>query len=98
MPTPYLVIRLVPESPVDGATFSTYLNDLQIDVYQANTVPALSNHLGGTPWHAVPVVLAPIPGGNDYMGTTSLPTSSDTAFDSNNNNFGTTLNFVNTLG
>ena len=29
MAQPYLVARLIPEAPVDGATFSTYLENLQ---------------------------------------------------------------------
>lgn len=33
----YLVIRIHPDSPVDGATFSTYLNGLQIQVFLAGT-------------------------------------------------------------
>jgi hypothetical protein len=36
----YLVIRLVPTSPVDGATFATYLEDLEIQIYQANPAPS----------------------------------------------------------
>ena len=27
---PYVVVRLVPAEPVDGATFSTYLDGLQL--------------------------------------------------------------------
>jgi hypothetical protein len=40
----YLVVRLVPDSPVDGGTFGTYLDGLQIEVYPANassSTPAL---------------------------------------------------------
>jgi Tc toxin complex TcA C-terminal TcB-binding domain len=32
----YIVIRLVPDSPVDGGTFGTYLDGLNIKVYPAN--------------------------------------------------------------
>jgi hypothetical protein len=42
----YLVVRLVPESPVDGATFSSYLDGLQITIYPANpssSTPALGS-------------------------------------------------------
>ena len=35
MPDNFLVIRIHPDSPVDGATFSTYLEDLQIQVFLA---------------------------------------------------------------
>ena len=34
----YVVVRLVPETPVDGATFSTYLDGLQIKAYLAGTL------------------------------------------------------------
>ncbi len=37
MPDNFLVIRIHPDSPVDAATFSTYLEDLQIEVYLAGT-------------------------------------------------------------
>ena len=42
----YLVVRLVPDSPVDGGTFGTYLDGLQIEVYPANassSTPALGS-------------------------------------------------------
>ena len=32
----YVVIRLIPDSPVDGGTFSGYLNNLTITIYPAN--------------------------------------------------------------
>ena len=32
----FLIIRIHPDSPVDGGTFSTYLDGLQIKVYPAN--------------------------------------------------------------
>lgn len=38
----YVVIRLIPDAPVDGGTFSTYLQNLTIQVYPAND-------LGSTP-------------------------------------------------
>jgi hypothetical protein len=31
-----IVIRPVPESPVDGAAFATYLDGLEIQVFDAN--------------------------------------------------------------
>ena len=44
MPDNFLVIRIHPDSPVDGATFSTYLEDLQIKVYLAGTYPGTAAH------------------------------------------------------
>ncbi len=41
MPDNFLVIRIHPDSPVDGATFSTYLDDLQIKVFLAGTTTLL---------------------------------------------------------
>ena len=35
----YLVVRLVPESPVDGGTFASYLDNLQLQVFDANSPP-----------------------------------------------------------
>ncbi|MFM0258419.1 Tc toxin subunit A-related protein [Paraburkholderia sediminicola] len=32
----YVVVRLIPDAPVDGGTFGTYLRDLTITVYPAN--------------------------------------------------------------
>lgn len=43
----YIVIRLVPDSPVDGATFSSYLDGLQIQVFPANA-PSGTAALGET--------------------------------------------------
>ena len=97
MATPYLIIRLVPDAPVDGATFSTYLDDLHIDVYQANTTPPLTKLLGQTPWNAAPVILAPNPGTNQYVGTSSRPTTENTPY-IGDQNYGNTLTFKNTDG
>ena len=36
MATPYVVVRLVPESPVSGAAFSTYLNSLTLQLLDAH--------------------------------------------------------------
>jgi hypothetical protein len=32
---PYILVRLVPESPIDGPTFSTYLDNLAFQVREA---------------------------------------------------------------
>ncbi len=44
----YIVIRLVPDSPVDAATFSSYLDGLQIQVYRAGEPLTAANLLGET--------------------------------------------------
>jgi hypothetical protein len=35
MSTPYLVVRLVPDSPVSGATFTSYLDGLRLQAVDA---------------------------------------------------------------
>lgn len=56
MSQPYVVIRLVPESPVDGTTFGTYLNDLSLQLVDANNTSntvsnqAFSSPLAVFPW------------------------------------------------
>ena len=37
--SPYVVVRLVPESPVDGATFATYLDGLSLQLMDAYLQP-----------------------------------------------------------
>src|SRR5581483_3377613 len=56
----YVVIRLIPDAPIDGGTFSTYLKDLTIQVYRANdpggtllgeiTTVGSGLMLAGVPW------------------------------------------------
>jgi hypothetical protein len=40
---PYLVVRLIPEAPIDGATFATYLDNLQLQVFDAYTGAPVSD-------------------------------------------------------
>ena len=87
MPDNFLVIRIHPDSPVDGATFSTYLDDLQIKVYLAGTTTLLGEtkinsttlNLVAVPWmpgtYVASVskqVAAPTPGSGTDFGTTLL--------------------------
>ena len=46
---PYLVVRLVPEAPIDGATFITYLDGLQLQVFDAFTGTPLSDIVYSSP-------------------------------------------------
>src|SRR5450631_3757323 len=82
MPDNFLVIRIHPDSPVDGGTFSTYLDGLQIKVFLAGTTTLLgetkinstSLNLVQVPWMPGTYVAsvskrveAPTPGsGSDY--------------------------------
>src|ERR1039457_3415750 len=65
MPDNFLVIRIHPDSPVDGATFSTYLEDLLIQVYLAGTFPGTLAHpptlLGQTQVNAATLNLVEVP-------------------------------------
>ena len=85
MPDNFLVIRIHPDSPVDGATFSTYLDDLQIKVFLAGTTTLLGEtkinsttlNLVAVPWmpgtYVASVskeVAAPTPGSGTDFGTT----------------------------
>jgi hypothetical protein len=45
----YIVIRLIPESPVDGATFATYLDGLRLQVFDAYTGDPLSDFAYSSP-------------------------------------------------
>jgi len=46
---PYLVVRLVPEAPIDGATFTTYLDGLQLQVFDAYLGTPLSDLVYSSP-------------------------------------------------
>jgi hypothetical protein len=57
----YLVIRLVPDSPVDAGTFGTYLDNLQIKVYQADEPQSAATLLGETQIVSSNLSLAQVP-------------------------------------
>jgi hypothetical protein len=40
---PYLIARLVPDTPVDGASFATYLDSLQFSAFGAYTGAPVSD-------------------------------------------------------
>ena len=65
---PYIVIRLVPQSPVDGATFGTYLDGLALQVFDANTLAPRSNIA-----YASPMILFQSPGASGNFSTISVP-------------------------
>jgi hypothetical protein len=90
-PQPYIVIRLVPESPVDGATFAGYLDGLALQVFDAHTLEPRSDFASFSP-------LTLGPGPSPYISLASVPTSGSTAYDSLNQNYGTVLTFNTTAG
>jgi hypothetical protein len=90
---PYIVIRLVPQSPVDGGTFGADLNGLELQVLDANTLAPLSDFAYSSPL----VMFQWFPLGNIYLGVVSEPTSQSTPF-KGKNNYGTTLTLHSTDG
>ena len=74
MPDPYLVVRLVPQSPVDGATFSTYLDGLALQAVDANTGDAISALA-----YSSPLSLFHWQGSGTLLAAVSAPTSKDAA-------------------
>jgi hypothetical protein len=94
MPDNFLVIRIHPDSPVDGATFSTYLEELQIKVYLAGTYPGTPAHpavlLGGTQVNAETLNLVAVPWmTGTYVASVSQQVAANTT--ESGTNFGTTL-------
>jgi hypothetical protein len=76
---PYVVIRLVPESPADGTTLGTYLNDLSLRLVDANTGnpvtdQAFSPRLSVFPWP---------PGSSTYVTVASGTTSGSPTYNPN---------------
>jgi Tc toxin complex TcA C-terminal TcB-binding domain len=88
---PYVVIRLVPESPVDGATFATYLDGLALQLIDANTLQPRSDLA-----YSSPLILFEWPGASGWMSLVSVPTSEPTSY--NGSDYGNTLKFDSTDG
>ena len=98
----YIVIRLVPESPVDGATFSTYLAGLALQVLDANSPSPPSAPLSDLVY-ASPLTIFQWPGLTGYFSVVSAPTSGSTTYDppssgSGSGNYGKKLTFDSTDG
>jgi hypothetical protein len=88
---PYVIIRLVPSSPVDGATFATYLDGLALQVIDANTGQPRSDLA-----YSSPLILFQWPSASGWMSLVSAPTSQPTSY--NGSDYGSTLNFDSTDG
>lgn len=94
----YLVIRLHPDSPVDGATFGTYLQNLQIKIFDANADPSTATPLGETAIVPSSLSLSPnpgVPGG--YILSVSQPVATGPDL-SSSNNYGKTLSLQSAAG
>ena len=89
----YIVVRLVPDSPIDGGTFSTYLDDLRLQIFDAYTGLPLSDIVYSSPY-----VLTQWGGSlGQWISVVSLATSAPTQFVSPGN-YGQTLTFESTNG
>jgi hypothetical protein len=89
--SPYVVIRLVPSSPVDGVTFATYLDGLALQVIDANTGQPRSDLA-----YSSPLILFEWPGASGWMSLVSVPTSEPASY--NGSDYGKTLQFDSTDG
>ena len=79
MSQPYVVIRLVPESPVDGTTFSSYLNDLSLQLVDANTGNPVTDQAFSSPLSVFPWP----PGSSTYVAVASGNTSGSPTYKPN---------------
>jgi hypothetical protein len=84
---PYIVIRLVPESPIDGTTFSAYLDNMALQVLDANTGLPLSGLACASPL----AVFQWPPSWGAYLSVASAATPASTSYDSTASNYGSTL-------
>ena len=86
MPDNFLVIRIHPDSPVDGATFGTYLDGLQIQAYLAGT----QTLLGQTQVNSSSLNVVKVPWTADtYVASVSKQVQAPTQ--GSGTNYGTTL-------
>jgi len=76
---PYLVVRLVPDAPIDGATFTTYLENLQLQVLDAYTKAPVSDLVYSSPlslFSPLTYSLSPLGTANFYQTAVSSPVTS----------------------
>ena len=96
----YVVIRLVPTAAVDGPTFATYLNGLELQLSAANTPAGQPLEPLSDVLYFSPLVVYQFPEfgtGVNPFATVSVPTTSPTEFVSSGN-YGTSLTFDSTAG
>ncbi len=94
----FLVIRIHPDSPVDGGTFGTYLDGLQIQVYPADEPQTAAHLLGETPVALAPLTLTPVPLAlGTYVAAVTKLVTTQTA-EVATNDFGKKLVFANADG
>jgi len=91
----FLVIRIHPDSPVDAATFGTYLDGLQIQAYSADQPPTL---LGQTAKSGPPVTIAQVPFQLNTYVVSALKLVTTTTPEVSSGDFGTELVFEDAAG
>jgi hypothetical protein len=92
----YLVVRLVPEAPTDGATFTTYLDGLQLQIFDAYSGMPLSDIVYSSPLSFFQWPLGYSDSSGTFYASGSAVTTEGTAY--NGSNYGNVLNFDSTAG
>ena len=92
-PSSYVVVRLVPDSPIDGTTFATYLDNLALQVQDAYTNDIISDVAYASPL----AVFGWPPGSTNYLSVASAEVAESTAYVSSGD-YGKTLSFESTDG
>ncbi len=96
----YIVIRLVPTAAVDGPTFATYLDGLELQIFAADTPAGQPLEPLSDVVYFSPLVVYQFPEfgtGVNPFATVSVPTTSPTEFVSSKN-YGKSLTFNSTDG
>jgi hypothetical protein len=92
----YLVVRLIPKDPIDGATFTTYLDGLQLQVFDAYSGLPLSDIVYSSPLSFFQWPLGYSGSSEPFFASGSTVTSQGTLY--NGTDYGTVLNFSSTAG
>jgi hypothetical protein len=95
---PYLVVRLVPEAPIDGATFTTYLDGLQLQVFDAYSGEPLSDIVYSSPLSFFQWPLGYSDSSEAFLASGSAVTTQGTLYSQSASNYGNVLNFNSTEG
>jgi Tc toxin complex TcA C-terminal TcB-binding domain len=92
----YLVVRLIPKDPIDGATFTTYLEGLQLQVFDAYSGLPLSDIVYSSPLSFFQWPLGYSGSSEPFFASGSTVTTQGTPY--NGTDYGRVLNFSSTAG
>jgi hypothetical protein len=92
----YLVVRLIPKDPIDGATFTTYLDGLRLQVFDAYSGLPLSDIVYSSPLSFFQWPLGYSGSSEPFFASGSSVTTQGTPY--NGTDYGTVLNFSSTAG